>query len=171
MLLAAFLGGCTCPDRASRPAPDQAVNTPADEDDPANRPSSLEPPPREPGPPLAETEEQIAAAEKEARDLVRALLEGGISPREVTSMADIRGYRLFRRRLFGQARAWFEAAVRTDPRFEPVLFNAARAAAAHGDLAAARAHLERLRRLDTPLARSRLRLAATDPDLAKLTSR
>lgn len=83
-------------------------------------------------------------------------------------MADIRGYRLFKRRYFRQARIWFEAAVRSDPTFEPALFNAARAAAAAGDLAAARRHLRRLQRLNTPLARSRLRLAPSDRDLKAL---
>lgn len=167
-----FLCGCTCPSEravtaAAPGAPDRG-SAGADLDDPSNRPSSLRPPPREPGPPREESEEQVRRAEREARKLVEALIQGGVERREVCSMADIRGHRLFRRRYFRQARVWFEAAVRTDPTFEPALLNAARATAAAGDRAAAVRHLKALEKLGTPLARSRLRLAAEDPDLAGL---
>ena len=137
--------------------------------DPSDRASSLNPPAREPGKPRAESAALLRRTAREARVFVDVLLSGGIDRREVCSMADIRGHRLFRGRYFGQARAWFDAALRTDPTFEPALFNAARAAAAAGDPGAARRHLKTLRRLDTPLARSRLQLAEQDPDLAGLS--
>lgn len=110
----------------------------------------------------------MEAARREARSLVNTLRAGGVAPREVTSTADIRGYRLYRRRYFRQALAWLEAAVRTDPTFEPALFNAARAAAAAGELEAARGYLRRLAALETPLARDRLRMARQDADLGPL---
>lgn len=128
----------------------------------------LRPPPREPGPPREEKPGGVAAARREAESLVSALLEGGISRREVTAMADIRGYRLYRKRYFRRARAWFEIAVRTDPSFELSRYNAARAAALTGDLAGARRHLRALRALGTPLSRHRMELAKVDPDLAAL---
>lgn len=154
--------GCRCPGQPAAPDRDP------DPDDPADRPSSLAPPARQPGPPRAESDARVVRALEEAAALVQAMGQGGVSRREAASMADIRGYRLFKRRLFGQARAWFETAVRADPTFEPAIFNAARAAAAAGDASAARDHLRRLRRLGTPLARSRLGLARQDPDLRGL---
>jgi hypothetical protein len=126
------------------------------------------PPPREDGPPRAETAQQVGAATREAAELISALMKGGVSAREAASVADMRGYRLYRQRLFGQARAWFDAAVRVEPRFELSLYNAARSAALLGKLTEARALLARLQALDTPLARGRLRLAERDPDLATL---
>lgn len=83
-------------------------------------------------------------------------------------MADIRGYRLYRRRYFHQAHVWFEAAIRVDPSYELSLFNAARTAALLGRTTRAQAHLESLRRLDTPLAKDRLRRVARDRDFAAL---
>jgi Flp pilus assembly protein TadD len=112
----------------------------------------------------------MAAASEEARKLVQALVSGGVSVREAASVADMRGYRLYRRRAFGQARAWFRAAVSVDPDFELSLYNGARCAALLGDLGEARALLGRLRRLGTPVARARLELARTDPDLRALWS-
>ena len=129
------------------------------------------PPPREPGPPRPESAAQIEAAVKEARGLAQSLVEGGVPRREVASVADVRGYRLYRRRAFGQARAWFRAAVEVDPRFELSLYNGARCSALLGDLSGARALLDRLRALDTPLARARLELSRTDPDLQALRVR
>jgi hypothetical protein len=171
-----LLCGCSCPSErvgdTATPAKARALGAAAaDLEDPSNRPSSLRPPAREPGPPREETAEQVQNAEEEARKLVAALIEGGVERREVCSMADIRGHRLFRRRFFKQARVWFEAAVRADPTFEPALLNAARATAAAGDRAAALRHLKALEKLGTPLARSRLRLAAEDPDLAGLAAK
>lgn len=147
---------------------EQRIEAPAVEDRLAARPSSLDPSPREPGPPHKETDEQLRSAGEECRSLVDSLLTSGISPREVASTADIRGYRLYRRRYFGQARVWFEAATRTDPTYEPGLLNAARVAALLGDLVGAREHLRRLRAIGTPLSRSRLSLMKSDPDFAKL---
>jgi tetratricopeptide (TPR) repeat protein len=165
--VAVLLAGCRCP--ADRPPPSAVEEPRADVADPADdRPSSLLSPPREPGPPRAESDEQVERARREAEALVVSLRAGGVAPREVTSTADIRGFRLFRRRYFRQARVWFEAAVRSDPTFEPALYNAARAAAAAGDLRAAREHLRRLAALKTPLARGKLRQARDDSDLAEL---
>jgi hypothetical protein len=130
--------------------------------------SLASPPPREEGPPRSESPAQVATAQLEANRLVLALSKGGVPSREVASVADMRGYRLYRGRLFAQARAWFLAATRVDPSFELSLYNAARCDALLGDGTQARAYLARLRRLDTPLARSRLRLAERDPDLAIL---
>jgi len=155
--------GCDCP----APPEVQPVD-PSTGEDPSNRPNSLLPPPREPGPPRPETPAQVARARKEATALVQAMAQGGITGREVTSMADIRGYRLFRRREFRQALAWFEVAVHSDATFEPAMFNAARAAAALGQVQTAHRYLQLLRGLGTPLARTRLALARTDPDLAPL---
>jgi hypothetical protein len=123
-------------------------------------------PPREEGPPRAETGELLTGAATEAERLADALLGGGIPPREAASVADMRGYRLYRRRLFGQALAWFSRAVKTDPSFEPSLYNAARCAALLGEVQKARAYLQQLRGLRTPLAHARLQRAPTDPDLA-----
>ena len=121
---------------------------------------------RDAGPAVArpESPERIEAAASEARQLTAALLSGGVDRREVTSVADIRGYRLYRRGLYRQARVWFEIGVEIDPTFEPCLHNAARVAALLGDQDAARAHLAQLARLDTPMGRRFLRsLAAESP--------
>jgi Tfp pilus assembly protein PilF len=83
-------------------------------------------------------------------------------------MADIRGYRLFRRRYFAQARVWFEEAIALDPSFEPALFHAARAAALLGDVAGARRHLDRLRGLGTPMSRRQLEISTRHEDFARL---
>ena len=83
-------------------------------------------------------------------------------------MADIRGYRLFRRRSFGQALRWFETAARIDPTYEPALFNAARAAALLGAVHRAREHLAKLRALGTPLSRRQLDAAARHEDFKAL---
>ncbi len=107
----------------------------------------------------------MAATQAEAQRLTRALLAGGVAAREVTSVADIRGYRLFRRRYHRQAQVWFETAVGVDPTFEPALYNAALTAALLADRPRALRHLERLRRLGTPLGRRRLTRAARSPHL------
>jgi hypothetical protein len=128
---------------------------------------ALAPLPREPGPAHPETAAEIAAARRRARAFV-ATLKGSLNPREITALADIRGYGFYRRRFFGRAHEWFLAAVATDPRFELSLYNAARTAALLGRRSEARRLLERLRVLDTPLARMRLKLATRDPDLSRL---
>jgi len=122
--------------------------------------------PREEGPPREEAAGEVRAARTEAAQLTRSLLAGGISRREVASIADMRGYRHFKRRRFAQARAWFLQALAADTTFELSAYNAARCAALLGNLAEARALLGRLRTRDTLLARSLLRRAAQDPDLA-----
>lgn len=130
--------------------------------------SRLDPPPREEGPPRAESREQLAQARREAAALVASLRAGGVPAREAASVADIRGYRLYRRRSYGQALAWFDAALAAEPGHELALLNAARAARLLGDDARARRHLLSLERLGTSLARSLLRRAARDRDLAGL---
>ncbi|PIE17044.1 MAG: hypothetical protein CSA65_09825 [Proteobacteria bacterium] len=128
---------------------------------------ALAPLPREPGPPRPETVAEIAAARQRARGFV-ATLKGSLNRREVTALADIRGYGFYRQRQFGQAHEWFLAAVATDPSFELSLYNAARTAALLGRFEEAKRLIERLRALDTPLARMRLKLGSRDPDLAVL---
>lgn len=132
--------------------------------------SRLDPPPREEGPPRPESPEQLAAAAREARALVQSLRAGGVPGREAASVADIRGYRLYRRRFYGQALAWFEAALAAEPAHELALLNAARAAHLLGQDDLARRHLTSLSRIGTELARSRLRRAAEDSDLRGLTT-
>jgi hypothetical protein len=162
-LLAAACGGrgCDC-------LPAQPTTEKAHDEGPRSTASLAAPPPREEGPPRPELPEHVAAAVREADTLVSALIKGGIPSREAASVADMRGYRLYRRRLFAQARAWFLAATRADPSFELSLYNTARCSALLGDRALAEAHLARLRRLDTPLARTRLQLSEGDPDLSLL---
>lgn len=123
-------------------------------------------PPREKGPPRPETVEQVAAAADEGRRLVSALTQSGVPAREVASVADMRGYRLYRRRYFGQALAWFRSAIAVDSTFELSLYNAARCTALLGHSGEAAEMLGQLRRLGTPLSRARLELATSDPDLA-----
>jgi len=161
LLLASLLGGC----RSAQPGPDQRGGTSVDA---AAIESFPHPPPREPGPPRPESAPQIAAASAEAAQLIGELVKGGISGREAASVADMRGYRLYRQRYFGRARAWFRAAIQADPTLELSLYNGARCAALLGDVDDARALLSRLRRLGTPLSRARLRSSLTDPDLAAL---
>ena len=122
----------------------------------------------DPGPPRAETAQRVAAARAEAARLTKALRAGGVAAREVTSVADIRGFRLFKRRSYRQAQVWFEAAVGVDPTFEPSLYNAALTAAVLGDPARARRHLAALRRLGTPLSRRRLSRATRNGHLGRL---
>ena len=168
LLLVCAGGGCRRSCLPTPPTvPDERV-----EDDAARQRTASDPlgapPPREDGPPLPETAKEIEAAAREAAQLAAALVKGGVPPREVASVADMRGYRLYRRRAFRQARAWFDTAIGVDARFELSLYNAARCAALLGKNVEARGLLARLRALDTPLARSRLRLAERDPDLATL---
>ena len=166
-LLVSCSPGCKKPAPA---APDSSAAARA-EQALEDRGSSLKPPPRQPGPPRPETPEKIKAASLEANELVEDLLKAGISPREVASVADTRGYQYFHWRYFNRARLWFEQAVRVDPTYELSLYNAARCAAALGDHKAAIAHLQTLQRLETPLSRSRLVLAHADPDLAAMRKR
>ena len=111
---------------------------------------------------------RVLAARSEAQSLRKALLSGGVAPREVAAIADIRGHRLLRRGQLELARVWFEAAVASDPSFEPALLNAARTAARLMDLRAARSHLARLGALRTPMAARMLREIPADPDFARL---
>jgi tetratricopeptide (TPR) repeat protein len=113
-----------------------------------------------------ESAAEVAEAAAAAQRLTGALLGDGIAPREVSSIADIRGFRLYRQGRYAQALAWFAAGARIDDSYEPCLFNAARAAAMSGDPAGARRYLAQLRRLDTPMARRHLARARTDPALA-----
>jgi hypothetical protein len=110
----------------------------------------------------------VKDAARESKELAAALLAGGIPSREVASVADMRGFRLFRTRYFRRARVWFERSVVTDPAYEPALYNAARCAAALSDAAAAREQLARLGALGTPLSTLKLSQARSDPDLAPL---
>ena len=160
--LTTLAGGCKQP--AAPATPDASAMELAQKVQ-DNRGTSLRPPARQPGPPRPEAPEKIAATSQLARKLVQDLLKAGIPPREVASVADTRGYRLFHWRYFQQARAWFEEAVRVDPTYELSLYNAARCTAALGDHKASIAHLATLEKLDTPLSRSRLVLGAEDPDL------
>ncbi len=167
LLLLTLLAGPGCqrpPPQPPAPPPDAAASQVAQE----QRGSTLQPAPRQAGPPRPESPAQLAAAAQEARARTAALLAAGVAPREAASVADTLGYRLYRQRRFGQARAWFERAVAADPTYELSLYNAARCAALLGDLSAALRHLRRLQALDTPLARSRLALALTDPDLQRV---
>ena len=167
MLGAILPPGCLCDheDHAShRTSTDLSSRKIAEE----NRPSSLQPPPREPGPARKEPPAKMEAATKEASGLTRALKASGVDAREVAAVADMRGYRLYRKRYFRQAQIWFEAAATADPSFEPALFNAARCAILLEHPARARALVSTLMRLNTPLAKSRLSLAKEDPDFAAL---
>lgn len=167
--LALALVGCDCRAKEISGPTRSADSTKAS--DPANRPSPLQLAPREFGPPRPESAGQLEQAQQEARRWTSDLLKGGLARREVASMADIRGYRLFRRRSFGQALQWFSTATRVDPTYEPALFNAARAAALLGDVAAAQEHLTRLRGLSTPLSLRQLNAAARHKDFARLRER
>ena len=137
----------------------------------ANRGSALRPPPRQAGPPRPETAESVDAARGEAKKLADAMLLAGVAPREVASVADTRGYRLFRTRRHGAALAWFERAIQMDPTYELSLYNAARCAALLGDTPAAIKHLYTLQRLNTPLSRGRMAMALRDPDLVAVRQR
>lgn len=163
------LVGCDCRAEESS-GPTRSADS-AEASDPANRPSPLQLAPREFGPPRPESVEQLEQAQKEARRWTGDLLKGGLARREVASMADIRGYRLFRRRSFGRALRWFTTAARVDPTYEPSRFNAARAAALLGDVTAAQEHLARLRGLKTPLSLRQLDAAARHKDFAVLRKR
>lgn len=165
MVLCLALAGCPPRKEAQdRRAPQAAAPQ-------VERGSVLQPAPRQPGPPREETPAQLALATQEALKHVGSLLQAGIQPREVASVADTLGYRLYRQRNFGQARKWFEAAINTDATFELSLYNAARCAALMGDLQDAVKYLQALQRLKTPLSRSRLIMARTDPDLSALTKK
>lgn len=165
---ASLAPGCLCDPTPGPAAPAAAPDLSARELYEARRPNSLKPPPREPGPPREETERQVEQARKEAAGLMQSLSASGIDAREKASVADMRGYRLYRKRNLKQAQVWFERAVEVDPTFEPSLLNAARCAVLLGQPDQARAHLQTLKKLDTPLARSRLALTTTDPDFQPL---
>lgn len=125
-------------------------------------------PRREPGPAREETAAEVQGEHDEAGRLVTALRQGGVSTRQVASMADIRGYRHYRLRRYRRAQVWFETAVRVDGSYELGLYNAARVAVLLEEVPLAARRLRRLHQLNTPLGRRALRLAATDPDLATL---
>lgn len=131
-------------------------------------PDRTAPPPRDPGPPQTETKEQLDKATTEATNLVKTLSQSGILAREIASLADIRGYRFYRKRFFGQAQIWFEIAVKIDPLYELSLYNAARTAALLGDLNKARTRLKQLEKLKTPMSQRRLQLSLSDPDFSAL---
>lgn len=167
LLSALFLPRCDCdPPPRARALPDLSPRQVAEE----RRPSSLIPPRREPGPARMEARVRVKTIGEEARSLTAALRESGVDAREVASVADMRGYRLYRKRYFHQALVWFEAAVKVDPAFEPALFNAARCAMLLNEQSKAARLLAALGRLNTPLARSRLAMAREDPDFAALWS-
>jgi|GEM_PF-4914062 hypothetical protein len=126
------------------------------------------PPAREPGPARPETAQMLEKTRKEVGQWLASFRESGLAPREISSLADIRGYRLYRRRYFRQAQVWFDAAVNADSTFEVPLYNAARAAGLNGDRRRARELLRKLAALNTPLAKRRMAFAVTDPDLGWL---
>ena len=128
----------------------------------------LRPPPRQPGPARRETPAQLKRVQAEAERFVSSLLAAQYSRREITSMADIRGYQLYLNRYVASADLWFREAIRADPSFELSLFNGARTAALLGQRERAAQLIESLRKLDTPLARARLALAEQDPDFGQL---
>ena len=130
--------------------------------------STLKLPRREPGPPRAETAAEVQRERDEAARLVTALRQGGVSTRQVASMADIRGYRHYRVRRYRRAQVWFETAVRVDASYELGLYNASRVAVLLKELPLAARRLRKLHELETPLGQRALGLAATDPDLAAL---
>lgn len=159
LLVALELAACRCDPLAPAAAPSSRPDV-------EHLSSRLDPPPREEGPPRVESREQLERTRREAAELVASLRAGGVPAREVASVADIRGYRLFRRRSYGQALAWFDAALSAEPGHELALLNAARAARLLGDDERARRHLLALEQLGTSLARALLRRAARDRDLA-----
>ena len=168
LTLALTLGATGC--RCSNSSPDKST-APRVEARPKSKPfESLLPEQREPGPKRPESAAEIAAEDKRAKDFTGKLL-GSVNRREVTAMADIRGYRLYKRRYFARAHSWFRAAVAADPRFELALYNAARTATLLGKREEALGYLRRLASLGTPLARARLKLARKDPDLQALDLR
>jgi hypothetical protein len=160
----ATLGGCRCGQTSTLETSGPASERPDFE----RAYSRLEPPPREDGPPRSETREELERSAHEANLLCRSLRAGGVPGREVASVADIRGYRLYRRRFYGKALAWFEAALVAEPGHELALLNAARAARLLHRDEDARRHLAALARLESELSRSLLRRASTDPDLGGL---
>ena len=162
-----LLPGCLC-DHRDHPSHVTSPDLTPREIAEKNRPSSLRPPPREPGPARVEPPATVEAAGVEARRLTRALRSGGVDPREVAAVADMRGYRLYRKRYFRQAQVWFEIAASVDPSFEPALLNAARCAVLLKQPSRAQELLRSLGRLNTPLSRSRLGRAKQDPDFAPL---
>lgn len=149
--------GCVSRDDPNTSAPGEPGETVA----------PLELPPREPGPPRAETREHVTREEQEANALLGAL-GAAVSRGQLASMADIRGYRHYHARRYRRAQVWFEHAVRLAPSYELSLYNAARVAALLGELERARTHLAALGALRTPMAARALERARQDPDLAAL---
>lgn len=145
------------------PAGEVVVGAPRDKA--GHRVDGTAPPPREPGPARPESAQAIERTRKEVDQWTRSFRQSGLGSREISSLADIRGYRLYRRRNFRRAQLWFDAAVAADPSFEVPLYNAARVAALNGDRGRAVKLLAKLAALNTPLAKRRLQLAAKDPDL------
>ena len=147
---------------------ESSSTTAADVGPPQRAASPLKLPRREPGPPRAETAAEVQRERDEAARLVTTLRQGGVSARQVASMADIRGYRHYRVRRYRRAQVWFETAVRVDASYELGLYNASRVAVLIKELPLAARRLRKLHELETPLGQRALGLAATDPDLAAL---
>ncbi|MCA9669097.1 MAG: hypothetical protein KC503_26055 [Myxococcales bacterium] len=123
------------------------------------------------GPARSASAAQLSEARARAQRLTRSLLKGGIARREVTSVADIHGSTLYMKRRYAEALAWYQVGMAIDPSFEPILYNAARAAALLGKHGLARQYLHKLATLGTPLGRRRLARARRDPDLSSLRIR
>ena len=115
-----------------------------------------------------EASDGLAQTASEVRQLTAALLNGGVAPREVASVADIRGVRLMKRKRFTLANVWLRAAAQIDPTYEWAVYHAAVCAAKLGQRDSARAQLQRLQRLATPLANKRLQDARRISELATL---
>jgi len=167
MILAPTLG---CKDSASatKPAAQQwppRLGAPISSKDPPRSPPrrpTHRPNGKKAPEPIRETAELVVRSKDEAQRLTRSLLDSGIAAREVTAVADIRGHRLFRRQHYRRALAWFEIGANVDPSYEPCIYNAARTAAKLGDRDLAQRYLERLRKLNTPMSKRRLKRAARE---------
>jgi hypothetical protein len=129
------------------------------------------PPGRDPGPAQPETADEVLKVAQQAQRWTRDFAQTGLARREIAALADTYGFRYFRRRYFRRADLWFRVAIEADPSYEPALYNGTRSAALCGDVARARQNLVRLSRLGTPMARRRLDLAASDPDLQALRTK
>jgi tetratricopeptide (TPR) repeat protein len=162
--MASILAGCPETARSPRSQNDSDASSSSPGDRPRPENASVDLPPREAGPPRREPADTVARERAEAKRLL-AGLRGSVSARQLTSMADIRGYRLYRERRFQRAQVWFEAAVRTDPSYEYSRYNAARVASLLGEADRAQAHLNQLAQLETPLSRRLLSFSRRDPDL------
>lgn len=102
------------------------------------------------------THAQLRRTQVEIESLFSALKAGGVAAREITSVADIRGFRLLRRKRYREAQLWFEAGVKNDPTYELCLFNAALTAHLLADHPRVHKHTVALQKLHTPLANAKL---------------